>query len=325
MKFRFYCSIIVIIIFFIATTVFTKINTDDFQDNFFILTMATVVIQNIFSAFLSGSLYAMVAMFPSEYISSFMSGRALGGILCTIVSILSIAFATKLPATSTFIYFIAGTVMLVLAHISFMVIQNTEFYQYHQKLQFRVHEMKPNFMKVLNKIKMHAFSSVLTCVTTYSVFPAILVLIYSLDRDNGSLWNVVYFTPVCTYLIFNTGNYVGRILSGWIKRPKYQPNLIALISLIRLGFIPAFLFCNITQKHSFPVIFKSDSIFIVFMIVFSISQGYIVNISMMTTPAWVAYLLIFYYCLKFKEAHHFKSLFILAELSRNMKNRWQRQ
>jgi solute carrier family 29 (equilibrative nucleoside transporter), member 1/2/3 len=106
----------------------------------------------------------------------------------------------------------------------------------------------------------------------------------SVDKGNHSKWNDLYFLPVVNYLLFNTGDYVGRILSGWIKRPRNNPMFVAWLTTMRVGFVIAFLFCNITQKHPLPVLIHSDEIFILLMTFFAISNGYIANISCMYAP-----------------------------------------
>jgi solute carrier family 29 (equilibrative nucleoside transporter), member 1/2/3 len=103
----------------------------------------------------------------------------------------------------------------------------------------------------------------------------------------GSPLADIYFLPVLNYLLFNIGDYVGRILSGWIKRPANKPRLVAFLSVVRIAFIPAFLFCNITQKHPLPILIHSDEIFILLMTAFSISNGYIANISLIYAPSVV--------------------------------------
>ena len=48
-------------------------------------------------------------------------------------------------------------------------------------------------------------------------------------------------------MLFNIGDYVGRMLASIIKQPQatHGGSLIILgISLLRLAFIPLFLFCN---------------------------------------------------------------------------------
>lgn len=52
---------------------------------------------------------------------------------------------------------------------------------------------------------------------TLSVYPSVTVLVNSEGRGNGHPWNDVYFIPVTNYLIFNSGDYLGRILAGLIE------------------------------------------------------------------------------------------------------------
>lgn len=54
-------------------------------------------------------------------------------------------------------------------------------------------------------------------MVTLSVYPSVTVLINSQNRGNGHPWNDVYFIPVTNYLIFNSGDYLGRILAGLVE------------------------------------------------------------------------------------------------------------
>lgn len=72
------------------------------------------------------------------------------------------------------------------------------------------------------KINCHNFECNLqqVFVVTLSVYPAVTVLINSQYHGNGHPWNDVYFVPVTNYLIFNSGDYLGRILAGMIEWVK---------------------------------------------------------------------------------------------------------
>lgn len=311
LKLRMIGSMIIILILFVVTTAFVKINTDDYQDIFFEFTLTTVFIVNIFSAIVSGGLFGLCGQFPGEYISAVMSGQALGGVITALAEVISISFATSTPTISAFIFFLTGTVMLVFGLIFYSTASKTVYFKFHlNQSQIKTSNriginttdvdesptsdavassvsrtyMQPDWRIICSKIWMHGFSAFLVFVTTLAVYPAITVLVTSTKHGNHSKWNDVYFLPVLNYLLFNSGDYTGRILSGWIKRPRNQPNLIALLTILRLGFIPAFLLCNITQKHPLPVLIHSDEIFILLMTLFSISNGYIANISLIYAP-----------------------------------------
>jgi solute carrier family 29 (equilibrative nucleoside transporter), member 1/2/3 len=304
-------SMIIILVLFIMTTAFVKINTDGYQDLFFEITLTTVFVVNIFSAILSGGLFGIAGMFSSEYISAVMSGQALGGVVTAVAEILSLSFAS-LPTISAFIFFLVGTGMLVMSLILYVSVSKTLFFKFHVNqshvkatnhvaingdvaesspvttttlANINRHYMQPDWKKICSKIWIHGFSVWLVFVTTLSVYPAITVLITSVNKGNHSTWNDIYFLPVLNYLLFNAGDYIGRILSGWIQRPRNQPNLVAFLTVLRIAFVPAFLLCNITQKHPLPVLIHSDEIFILLMLFFAISNGYIANISLIFAPS----------------------------------------
>lgn len=147
--------------------------------------------------------------------------------------------------------------------------------------------LQPNFRVVFSKVWFFGISEFFVFLVSLSVYPAITILVESTHKSDRSAWTNIYFLPVTNYLIFNSGDYLGRILAGLIKKPKNNPTIIFLMTVARFAFVPAFLVCNITQKHPLPVLIHSDLIFIVMMGAFAISNGYIANISLMSAPRQV--------------------------------------
>ena len=89
------------------------------------------------------------------------------------------------------------------------------------------------------------------------------------------------------FFIFNLCDLLGRTLAGLTKWPgNTRSGSLAtfLLALARLAFIPLLLFCNISpaNRHLTQVAFQSDAAFISLNILFSLSNGYIVNICMMS-------------------------------------------
>lgn len=313
LKLRMIGSMCIVLILFATTTAFVQVNTDAYQDLFFEFTLTTVFVINIFSAILTGGLFGIAGMFSSEYITAVISGQALGGIFTALADVVSLTFATD-PVISAFFYFLVGTAMLIGSIILYIVMSRSVFFKYHinqshvkaNTLSINADEtgsgvgglvtamtaittvnrnyLQPDWRKINEKIWMYGFSVLLCFITTLSVYPAITVLVKSVNHGSGNRWHDVYFLPVINYLLFNTGDYVGRVLSGWIKWPANKPKFVALLSVLRIGIVPALLLCNITQKHPLPVLIHSDEIFIVLMACFAISNGYIANISCMYAP-----------------------------------------
>jgi equilibrative nucleoside transporter 1/2/3 len=298
-------SMVTVLILFTITTAFVKVNTDNHQDLFFEFTLTTVFVINIFSAILTGGLFGIAGMFSSRYITAVIGGQALGGIFTALAEVVSITFATD-PIISAFLYFLVGTAMLITALVLYIIMSRTVFFKFHinqshikaNTLSINADQsqitattvasvsrnyLQPDWKKICDKIWMHGFSVWLCFVTTLSVYPAITVLVKPMTH--GGKWNDIYFLPVLNYLLFNTCDYIGRILSGCIKWPANRPKLVALLTVLRVGFVPLLLLCNITQKHPLPVLFHSDEVFIALMVCFAITNGYIANISCIYAPS----------------------------------------
>lgn len=130
-------------------------------------------------------------------------------------------------------------------------------------------------------------SVLITFSTTLTLFPSVAVLVQSETYKSKSEWAEKYFTPVTVFLLFNSGDLMGRGLASWIKMPSSTvigQCILLLSSLLRLLFIPLFLFCNIVTGRERTVLFHSDGDFIVIMALFSLSNGYIGNICMLHGP-----------------------------------------
>ncbi len=81
-----------------------------------------------------------------------------------------------------------------------------------------------------------------------------------------------------------------RCLAEWLKWPRAGSHGAAIITLVlclaRLAFIPLFLFCNVSpaNRHLTGVVFASDAAYIIIMLVFSLSNGYLGCVAMMSAP-----------------------------------------
>lgn len=122
----------------------------------------------------------------------------------------------------------------------------------------------------------------------------------------------IYFVPVVTYLIFSTGDYAGRILSGifqWVRnlylnlqscialflcemfllivlslQPKGNPWLVMFMSVARGVFIPVLMFCNAQPRHHLPVYIHNDIYYILITIMFAVTNGYLCNLIFILVP-----------------------------------------
>jgi len=122
------------------------------------------------------------------------------------------------------------------------------------------------------------------------MFPAITAKIQPMSTADGSqpsIWARDYFLPVCCFLLFNLTDYMGRIAGGYTVWPrKGQWYLVLLLVLARVAFVPLFMYCNLDHKRLYTV-FDSDAYYIVFMVLFGLSNGYLATLCMIYGPGLV--------------------------------------
>lgn len=246
LKIRMNGSLLIVLIFFMMNTALVEVDTDKWQDQFFDITIASVVVMNIATAILSGGLFGISGLFPSEYVTAVVSGQALGGVFTAIAEIVTITFSAS-AKNSAFIFFMIGNLLLILSLIAYILMSRADFFKYYtvEKLQIAKKQeqrivsgngsstvsMEPSFKNVLNKIWLYGFTEWLVFVVTLSVYPSVTVLVNSQSRGNGHPWNDIYFVPVTNYLIFNSGDYLGRILAGMLEWVSFKKKRIYKIKI----------------------------------------------------------------------------------------------
>uniref|UniRef100_A0A0K2TVN0 Uncharacterized protein n=2 Tax=Lepeophtheirus salmonis TaxID=72036 RepID=A0A0K2TVN0_LEPSM len=305
---RLFFSLIMVILFFFYTCIMAKVNTDEWQSMFFNVTLISVVFINTFAAIFQGGLLGVAGKFPGNYIGGVFSGQALGGIFASATNIVMLAFGAS-DQNSGFYSFIIACVFLLTSLVAFVAVTRTKFYKYYdgEGENKNVLEINPdgdqlmekappppessglkvNPLLVLKEIWVYALSVFLVFVVTLGCFPGITAAIKS---TGSGTWSTKFFVPVTCFLTFNVGDFIGRSLAEVLHFPK--PHLrgsswyILMAAVLRVIFIPLFLFCNVSpsNRHMTSVIFESDTIYILLMILFSVSNGYISSICMMSAP-----------------------------------------
>lgn len=223
-----------------------------------------------------------------------MAGQALGGIFPALVNIIVIAMQVS-PPDIGFWCFLIAFVFVILSLVAYCAVQTTEFFTFYAGTAGGSSDESPatsptaNLKTVLAKCWRYALSAFIVFCTTLSVFPSVIVLITSqYSSDPSNVFANTYFTPVCCFLLFNCGDYTGRILASWIRLPGQSvsgQNVTLLLSLVRVVFVPLFMLCNAAPTvRLLPVLFSTDADFYALMVIFSISNGYLGNLAMMLGP-----------------------------------------
>ncbi len=143
--------------------------------------------------------------------------------------------------------------------------------------------------KIISYLWADAMGVFLVFFVTLSLFPGVTAEIRSVNNPQnipapasgrffGDLW-----VPI-SFLCFNVGDTLGRVLTAYVK---LSTKPVLFLAILRLGFVPLFLNCNVVPAGFEPndnVLFKNDLIPILLMAGMAISNGFLASCAMMNGP-----------------------------------------
>ncbi|XP_063526900.1 equilibrative nucleoside transporter 2 isoform X4 [Pongo pygmaeus] len=260
-------SLLAILLLFALTAALVKVDMS--PGPFFSITMASVCFINSFSAVLQGSLFGQLGTMPSTYSTLFLSGQGLAGIFAALAMLLSMASGVD-AETSALGYFITpcvGILMSIMCYLSLPHLKFARYYLANKPSQAQAQELET---------KAELLQSV-----TLSVFPAITAMVTS--STSPGKWSQ-FFNPICCFLLFNIMDWLGRSLTSYFLWPDEDSRLLPLLVCLRFLFVPLFMLCHVPQRSRLPILFPQDAYFITFMLLFAVSNGYLVSLTMCLAP-----------------------------------------
>ncbi|KAM6949388.1 equilibrative nucleoside transporter 2-like [Aplochiton taeniatus] len=144
-------------------------------------------------------------------------------------------------------------------------------------------ETKSSVMEVFKTIWVMAFCVVFVFTVTLSVFPAVTVDVKTVYPGN---WER-YFISVCCFLVFNIMDWIGRTVTTVVQWPPKESRLFPALVVSRVVFVPLLMLCNVQSRSYLPVYFSHDAAFTTIMMLFSLSSGYCVCLTMSYAPQLV--------------------------------------
>ncbi|RXG69493.1 Equilibrative nucleoside transporter 2 [Armadillidium vulgare] len=273
----------------VIVTMLSFVNTDQWQEAFFIITLIVVALMNAGIAVLQASLYGMIGLFPPVCISALVSGQSLAGIISALSQIISLAIGQEDPVTSGIIYFCLADIYLIISIIAYVSVIKMEFYKESMNetqltLRPEVTSTKltwKEYIKVLRKVFWFGLTLGFIFMVTLAIFPSVEVYVTSVHSP--STWADVYFQPTITFLLFGVADMVGRELSRWITWPGHKGYAFHMLSFSRIIFIPLILLCHGNNK-TFPTVFNQDFYYIIINILFGLTDGYFGALAMIFYP-----------------------------------------
>ncbi|KAK5882650.1 hypothetical protein CesoFtcFv8_021212 [Champsocephalus esox] len=308
-KLRIIGSLVVILVVFLLTAVLVKIDVGPLA--FFTITMIKIICINSFGAILQSSLFGLAGILPASYTTPIMSGQGLAGTFAAFSMICALASGSALQ-DSAFGYFITACAVILLAILAYIVLPRMEFFQYFMEsngsrpatdeenkmdllkkdsteekrpvVSLTEEEAKPtvSVVNIFKQIWVMALSVCFIFTVTIGTFPAVTVEVKT-TVANGGVWET-YFIPVSCFLLFNLMDWAGRSLTAVCMWPGKDSMWLPVLVGLRIVFIPLFMLCNVQPRNLLPVLFAHDAWYIIFMIFFAFSNGYLASLCMCFGP-----------------------------------------
>lgn len=269
---------------------------------YFAFLMIIVFTASLAAGFCQNGVFAYVAGFGiSEYTQGIMTGHAIAGILPCLAQIFSVLSvpepeqgAQQESPKSAFIYFMTSVVLSILALGAFMILvrRQGEAERIIKGVDGGV-EAEDQFQHkaigawdLFRKLKWLALA-VAVCFTITMAYPVFTQQILSVRPINESsrLFHPACFIPLAI-LLWNTGDLVGRLCTLISALSiTHRPRLLFLLALLRTGFIPLYLLCNMRGRGA---VVASDAFYLLIVqFGFGLSNGYVGSECMMGAADWV--------------------------------------
>lgn len=297
------------------------VNGPEHPDLFFFCTVGSALVLGVCCAGISCTIFGFAGRLPPAYIQGVMVGQALGGIICAVALV---AFSSLFPDKSEGMsphaataYFAMALIVLCACMAGYIFVNRHPFFLYYSeraKAEERVDSMRRTG-SILGKdsllretwplINTLGWAVGYNFAVTLAAFPGLTVDVYPYGEyfsGNISLWIGLY-----CFLLFNVGDWTGRMLAGWVDSYRRRtgagplfagPKILTLIAL-RTGFIVLFLLCNHKPQNTkdafhgslregWPTPFTNDAFPVIFMILFAVSNGFCGTVCMMSAPQIVS-------------------------------------
>lgn len=290
--FRVVWSILVMVFVFVMTVILAMLDSSEWPEIFFWVTMSSVVVLNMASGIFQNTVYGMGAKLPSKYTGAIVLGSNISGTFTAVVSFVTLVMAPNVR-TAAIYYFITALLVLLACFDTYFALPLNRFYRYHELMSQKEMQKKKRenlggsqrtpFFAVFKKCYPQCLNVFLVFCVTLSLFPTVQSDIKPSD-PNFFVPSKFYDSVLC-YLTFNICAMIGSSLSTWIRWPG--PRALSIFVWLRLLFIPLFVFCNYLpseQTRLFPVIIKNDWIYWALGILMGVTSGHFSSLAMMYCP-----------------------------------------
>lgn len=267
--------------------------------------MIIVFIASLSAGLCQNGVFAYVTGFGEGiYTQGIMMGHAVAGVLPCIAQIFSVLSlpepeqgAEQENPKSAFIYFMTSVVVSVMALFAFwilvrrhnegrVIIRRADDAETDERLQRK----DIGIWALFKKLKWLAIA-VAVCFGLTMIYPVFTQRITSVhpvkDGETSRLFQPACFIPLA-FLFWNSGDLVGRLLTLIpALNATHRPRLLFILALLRAGFIPLYLLCNMRGRSGGAIIASDAFYLFVVQFGFGVSNGFVGAECMMGAGEWV--------------------------------------
>jgi len=271
------------------------------------LTLTSVCVMAVCTAFLQNGLFALAGFLPFRYIQAVMGGQGLGGMLVAVISVVSLAAHDDY--ISAIIYYGAATFIVIVCWLLYTILPHIKFMKHQLRRRIIAEDLHNEAMvgagppgepkvqgclakaktilmdlfRVIKYVRTYAGGVFLVFTVSLGVFPTVAGQITSSGYIFGHKYEAnEYWVPIYCFLGFNLFDFIGRQMSAFFLWPRGKWVLIPIC--LRFAFFPLFCLCRY-NGHDMSVFATDDAFPAVFMILVGISNGYFGSLCMILAPS----------------------------------------
>jgi len=284
---------------------------------FFTITMIIVLLINVCGGIFQTTMFQVCGVLPMSLFNMFIQGQAIGGVFANLLAYFGSIIVEKIftddklrmnnvLATG---FFLCGAVFVLLTYFGYIQMLGLESYKHFssskensedEKLPLAELETQTENLSATDlilKAKYHLAAIWLIFTVTLALFPTMVALVkssflYNYKDSCGLDTFSPKFFKLAVLLTFNLGDFLGRGLAG----TKYKFGItdensgirVFIMSIIRVIFYILIFYCNITGNRRHGAFWSNDFIFIIIMILFGVTNGYISALAMQYAPTVVS-------------------------------------
>ncbi|KZT12879.1 uncharacterized protein LAESUDRAFT_640138 [Laetiporus sulphureus 93-53] len=289
---------------------------------FFTFVLLIGMLQASAGSYLQTAVVAVASLFGHRAMQAVMSGQAAVGVIISGVQVLSAAASTRIAPSpqvdvvalsrtaeenSAALFFGLSTVFLVLTQFAQAWMTKLPGYRTllarsrsrvrpppvdSGEIPDETHTLTAGGRKTMNgRVQMlrlvrlnlpYNIAVAYVFVITLSVYPPITISVRSSNPGTHQLlFSAIHF------LVYNVGDLLGRFLCSLPRLLVWSARRLLTFALARTLFIPLFLICNIQWSSPAAIrpIITSDVLFMLILLLFGLSNGYVSSMCMMAAPS----------------------------------------